>query len=135
MKKNTIVLHFPKTKVDKPIVCMLVKDFDLTFNILKAEVIPEEEGLLVLELEGKEENYNKGIAFLKKEGVKVAPLSQDVFLDRKKCVSCTVCMPLCPTGALVADEKTKEVELIKEKCIACGICIKACPYGALKISF
>ena len=61
MKKNTIVLHFPKKKVDKPIVCMLVKDFDLTFNILKAEVIPEEEGLLVLELEGKAENYDKGI--------------------------------------------------------------------------
>jgi len=45
-----IVLHFPKRMVDRPIVSRLVKDYDLDFNILKALVTPEEEGLLVLEL-------------------------------------------------------------------------------------
>jgi Fe-S-cluster-containing dehydrogenase component len=134
MKKTRIVLHFPKELVDKPIVYRLVKDFDLIFNILKAEVNPKEEGILVLELEGKEENYKRGIEYLKKEGVSVQLLSQDIFMDRDRCVDCTVCISLCPTNALVR-QVDWHVEFIKEKCIACGMCLKACPYGAMKMSF
>ena len=48
-----IVLHFPKRLVDRPLVYRLIKDYNLEFNILKALVTPEEEGLLVLELKGK----------------------------------------------------------------------------------
>ena len=77
-----IVLHFPHRLVDQPIVYRLVKDFDLSFNILKAFVTPKEEGLMVLELTGEEENYKKGIAYLKKCGVKIQPLSKDVVRDR-----------------------------------------------------
>ncbi len=135
MEKKRIVLHFPKDLVDKPLVFRLVKDFGLEFNILKAEVSPKEEGLLVLELKGNDDDFNRGIAYLKKEGVKVQPLSQDVSMDKKKCVACTVCVPLCPTQALVINFDTFEVDFIKERCIACGICIKACPYSAMKISF
>lgn len=135
MVEKRIVLHFRKDLVDKPIVFKLVKDFDLEFNILKAEVNPKEEGVLILELKGDDLKYKKGIDYLKKEGVKVQPLSQDVSMDRVKCVDCSVCVPLCPTQALVKDLETFEVSFIKEKCIACGICITACPYGAMEISF
>ncbi|MFH1768949.1 MAG: NIL domain-containing protein [Candidatus Omnitrophota bacterium] len=135
MKEKKVVLRFPKNLVDKPIIFKLVKDFDLEFNILKAEVNPKEEGLLVLELKGKDANYEKAIDYLEKEGVRVQLLSQDVFMDRQRCTSCTVCMPLCPTNALVKNPDTFEVEFVKEKCIACGICIKACPYQAMKINF
>lgn len=135
MVEKRIVLHFPKELVDKPIVFRLVKDFNLEFNILKAEVNPKEEGLLVLELKGKTGDYEKGISYLKKEGLSVQPLSKDVSMDRLKCTDCTVCVPLCPTDALVKNPETFEVEFIKEKCIACGICIRACPYDAMEISF
>jgi ABC-type methionine transport system ATPase subunit len=54
-----IVLRFPKRLVDRPIIYRLVKDFDLEFNILKASITPEQEGLLVLELKGKQEEYDK----------------------------------------------------------------------------
>ena len=40
-----IVLHFPKRIVERAIVCRLAKDYDLEFNILKALVTPEEEGI------------------------------------------------------------------------------------------
>ena len=135
MVEKRIVLHFPKELVDKPLVFRLVRDFDLEFNILKAEVSPKEEGLLVLELKGEAANYKKGVQFLEKEGVGIQPLSKDVSMDRSKCVDCTVCVPLCPTKALVTDRETFKVEFIKEKCIACGICITACPYNAMEISF
>ncbi len=39
-----IVLHFPKRLVDRPIVYHLIKDYNLEFNILKAQATPEEEG-------------------------------------------------------------------------------------------
>ena len=47
---KSIVLHFPSRLVDRPIVSRLVRDFNLDFNILKASVTPEEEGLLVLDV-------------------------------------------------------------------------------------
>ena len=48
--KKRLVLHFPNEILDKPIVYVLVKDYDLVFNILKAFVVPGKEGLLVMEL-------------------------------------------------------------------------------------
>ncbi|MCD6539354.1 MAG: 4Fe-4S binding protein [Candidatus Omnitrophica bacterium] len=132
--KKRIVLHFPRLLVDKPIVYKLVKEFNLEFNILKAEVNPREEGVLVLEIEGKDSDYKKGLDYLSSVGVRIQPLSEDVVMDRDKCVNCGVCIPLCPTSALKRNEDTFLVEFIQDKCIACGICIKACPYQAMSIS-
>ena len=132
--KKRIVLHFPRDLVDKPIVYQLVRKFNLEFNILKAEVNPKEEGVLVLEVQGDSPDYKKGLEYLKSSGVTIQPLSEDVTMDRQKCVDCTVCIPLCPTKALEEDPQTHQVKFIKEKCIACGICIKACPYAAMSIS-
>ncbi|MBM4445669.1 MAG: (Fe-S)-binding protein, partial [Chloroflexi bacterium] len=33
-----VVLHFPRTLVEQPIIYRLVRDYDLSFNILKASV-------------------------------------------------------------------------------------------------
>jgi ferredoxin len=133
--KKRIVLHFPRGRVNKPIVFHLVKDFNLSFNILKAEVNPNQRGLLVLELVGEDKFLRQGLEYLKSKGLHVQPLSKDVSMDRKTCVDCGICVPLCPTKALVVNKKTQEVEFKKEKCIACGICLNACPYRAMQIKF
>ena len=73
MVSKRIVLHFPNRLVDQPIVYKLVKDYDLQFNILKAYVTPQEEGLMVLELTGKKEDFDKGIEYLQSCGVKIQP--------------------------------------------------------------
>ncbi len=130
-----IVLRFPKRLVDRPIVYRLVKDFDLEFNILKASVTPEQEGLLVLELKGKQEEYDKGIDFLIKGGVKIQSLSQDVTRNEEKCTSCGACITVCPTKAFTVDSKTRMVLFDNEKCIACGACIPACPPRAMEVHF
>ena len=52
-----VVLHFPSRLVDQPIIYRLIKEYDLTFNILKASVIPDEEGLPTDE-EGKLEGVD-----------------------------------------------------------------------------
>ena len=130
-----IVLHFPKRLVERPIVSRLVRDFDLDFNILKALVTPEEEGLLVLELSGEQEEYDKGIRYLTETGVKIQSLSQDVLRNEARCTHCGACITICPSGAFELDPVTKQVDFYDEKCVACGLCIKACPPRAMEVHF
>ena len=135
MTSKRIVLHFPNRLVDQPIVCKLVKDYDLQFNILKAYVTPQEEGLMVLELTGEDENFKKGIEYLQSCGVKIQPLSQDVIRNEVKCTDCGVCVTICPTGALVIDPLTRKVHFYDNKCIACELCVKTCPTRAMEVHF
>lgn len=133
MISKRIVLHFPHRLVDQPIVYKLVKDYDLQFNILKAYVTPQEEGLMVLELTGEDKNFNKGIEYLQSCGAKIQPLSQDVIRNEVKCTDCGVCVPICPTGALVVDSLTRKVHFYDNKCIACELCVKVCPTRAMEV--
>ncbi len=130
-----VVLRFPQILVDQPIICRLVKDFDLEFNILKASVTPEEEGLLVLELKGQKRKLDNGLKFLEKIGLKIQPLSQDITRNEERCTHCGACVTICPTLALSFDPKTKRVNFDNSKCIACELCIKACPPRAMEVNF
>jgi len=135
MVSKRIVLHFPHRLVNQPIVYKLVREYDLQFNILKAFVTPEEEGLMVLELSGKRDNFDKGVEYLKSCGVKMQPLSQDVVRSETKCTHCGVCVPVCPTEALTVDKQTRKVKFDNKKCIACELCVKVCPPRAMEVHF
>ncbi len=135
MVSKRIVLTFPHNLVDKPIVYKLVKDYNLVFNILQARITPKEEGLLVLELTGKKEDYAEGIKYIKGLGVKIQPLSQDVTRDDARCTHCGACITVCPTVALYVDKKTMKVIFDSEKCIACELCVRACPPRAMVVKF
>jgi ferredoxin len=130
-----IVLHFPKRVVERPIVCRLAKDYDLEFNILKALVTPEEEGLMVLELRGEQGEYDRGIRYLTQAGVRIQSLSQDVLRNEERCTHCGACITICPSGAFELDPATRRVNFYNEKCVACGLCIKACPPRAMEVHF
>jgi len=130
-----IVLHFPRRLVERPIVSRLVKDYNLDFNILKASVTPEEEGLLILELSGKQSDYDKGIRYLTETGVKIQALSQDVTRNEERCTHCGACITICPSGAFELEPLTRRVNFYNEKCLACELCIKACPPRAMELHF
>ena len=130
-----IVLRFPQRLVDRPIVYRLVRDYNLEFNILKALVTPEEEGLLVLELSGEQEEYDKGIRYLTENGVRIQSLGQDVIRNEDRCTDCGACVTICPTHAFEVDPVTRQIEFRNEKCIACGLCITACPPRAMEVHF
>ena len=133
MVSKRIVLTFPHKLVDQPIIYKLVKDHDLTFNILQAKITPQEEGLMVLELKGTKEHYAGGVKYLTSIGVKIKPLSQDVTRDEDKCTHCGACVTICPTGALYTDKKTMKVIFDADKCIACELCVKSCPPRAMVV--
>ena len=132
--ERKFVMHFPRMLVDKPIMSNLIKRYNLDFNILKAYVSPEEEGTLVLALQGTEENVDASIKDLKDMGVRVQSISSDIRMVRALCTDCTACIPLCPVDALYRDDKDFSVHFDPEKCIACGLCIKACPTKAMELT-
>ena len=130
-----IVLHFPRRLVDQPIVCRLVKEYNLDFNILKASITPDDEGLMVLELRGKQADFDKGIGYLSKTGLKIQPLSQNVIRNEERCTHCGACVAICPAAAFEVDSVTRLVNFSDQKCLVCGICLTACPPRAMELHF
>ena len=130
-----IVLKFPHQLIEKPIVSDLVKLYGLEVNILKAKITPREEGLLVLELKGEQDDYHKGVAYLNELGVDIQPLSQDIVRNEDRCTHCGACVTICPSGALVLDVKTRRVLFDQDRCIACELCVPACPPRAMEVHY
>jgi L-aspartate semialdehyde sulfurtransferase ferredoxin len=135
MYSKTLSLRFPRKIVDEPIVVNLVRDFDLTFNILKATIYPRKEGFMVLELSGHKKNYQEGIRYLKSLGIKVEHIGHDIRRDDEKCFQCGACTAVCPTSALYVKRPEMTVIFDMEKCSACELCVAACPAKAMEVKF
>ena len=135
MYARMLVLRFPKGIVDKPIITYLVRDYNLTFNILKAQIYPRKEGMLVMELRGDPDNYEKGILYLKEAGVEVEPVAQGIRRDDERCYRCGACTAVCPSGALHIERPEMDVLFESEQCIACELCVKTCPSRAMIVTF
>ena len=133
MYSKILILRFSSTVAAKPIVCYLVKDYDLTFNILNAAILPRKEGIMVLELTGTRKNFRDGVAYLKNMGVKVQNASQEVKRDQNKCTHCGACTAVCPTGALSVSRPEMSVDFDQQKCSVCELCVPACPTRAMEI--
>lgn len=132
MYSKILILRFPRTEVQKPVVCYLAKDYDLTFNILNARVLPRKEGVLVLELSGTKKNFNEGLKYLKRQGVDVQNASQEITRNEDKCTHCGSCTAVCPTGALHVERPEMSVAFDLQKCSVCELCVTACPPHAMK---
>jgi ferredoxin len=130
-----VVLHFPKRMIDEPILYRLIKDYALEFNILKASISPEAEGLMVVELKGDQIHYDQGVKYLIDKGVQIQSLSQDVTRNEDKCTHCGACVTVCPASAFSVERGSMLVNFNNAKCVACGVCIKACPSRAMELHF
>ncbi len=133
--KKRITLRFQRNAIDKPIVYRLAKDFDLVYTILRANVSPRAESMMVLEVEGPEGEFEKGIAYLKDLGVAIEPIDQDISKDEERCVHCGLCTSVCAPQALDIDRETMRVRFDYEKCVACELCVKVCPVKAMQVCF
>ncbi len=128
-------LRFPKVTADEPIIYKLSREYDIEFNILKADIFPQRDGLMILELKGNKENVKEGLAYLKKLGVSAERLAAKIHRDDEKCFQCGACTGICPVGALHLKRPEMEVLFDPEQCTGCGLCVTACPVRAMEVSF
>lgn len=126
-----VQLTFPPEISNDPLVCHLVRDYNLTFNILQARITPRKEGHLTLKLIGPAENIQSSIEFLKKEGVKVTGIAQKVVRVEDLCMHCGMCTALCSVAALHVEADSRLVAFDATQCTACGLCVRVCPVNAM----
>ena len=66
-------LTFSAANVQKPLLCLLARKFDLEF-ILRNASVTKDVGIVALELEGEREVLKGAVAWLESEGVQVEPV-------------------------------------------------------------
>lgn len=77
MSKLRVKFTFPPERVTEPVIYNLGKQFNIVTNIRRANVT-RDRGWVVLEMEGSEEDIERGIAWVATRGVRVDPISGDV---------------------------------------------------------
>lgn len=75
--KKRVKLTFPQHLIKEPVIFTMAKKFDVMPNIRRARVT-ETVGEMVLELEGTEENLEKGIQSIKDQGIEVELVEGDI---------------------------------------------------------
>ena len=98
--EDRIVLHIPAGLVTEPLIYRIVKDYDVTVNILKAEVVANADGLMVLGLQGGGDSLAAAKQFLTDQGVRLQSLNRDIHINRELCTDCGACADICPAGAI-----------------------------------
>jgi len=75
--KTRVKLTFPPHLIREPVIFTMAKKFDIMPNIRRARVT-ETVGEMILELEGPQENIDKGIESLRQRGIDVELVEGDV---------------------------------------------------------
>jgi ABC-type methionine transport system ATPase subunit len=76
MGKRQVVFTFPEEQLKEPIIYNLSHQFQIVTNIRLAD-ITEDRGWVTLELEGEDEEIERGIAWVTAKGVRV-----DLIIER-----------------------------------------------------
>lgn len=135
MRTKRFVLTFPPEEVERPYIYALIKDYDLMPNILRATISPQDVGHMVVELNGKQPSIDRGLEFLRQQGITIEPLGQDIRMNEEKCIQCGACTGFCPTGALCYERPEMKVVFDEDRCVACELCLTACLTRAMEGHF
>ena len=134
MYTQIYVLRFPKDTSDQPFIYRLVKEYDIEFNILKADILLQREGIMIIELEGSTKaNVVAGLDYLKGMGVKIERLATRIRRDDSSCFQCGACTAVCSSGALSIERPSMAVVFDVEKCTGCSLCVPICPVRAMAV--
>jgi len=129
------ILRFPKDTSDQPFIYRLVKEYDIEFNILKADILLQREGLMVIEFKGSSKtNVQAGLDYLSSMGVKIERMAARIRRDEENCFQCGACTGVCSSGALFVQRPEKSIVFDAEKCIGCSLCVPICPVRAMEVS-
>ena len=77
MTRRRVMFTFTQEQIKEPVIYNLGQQFNLVTNIRRAD-LSEDEGWILLEIEGNENNIEQGIAWVTSKGVRVDPVSGDI---------------------------------------------------------
>jgi ABC-type methionine transport system ATPase subunit len=75
--RKRVKLTFPQNLIKEPVIFAMAKQFNVMPNIRRARVT-ETVGEMILELEGADEDLEKGIHWLREKGIEVELVEGDV---------------------------------------------------------
>jgi len=75
--KKRVKLMFPQDLIKEPVIFIMAKQFNVVPNIRRARVT-ETVGEMVLELEGADEDLEKGIQWLREKGIDIELVQGDI---------------------------------------------------------
>ena len=75
--KRRVRLTFPQNLIKEPVIFTMAQKFNVVPNIRRARVT-ETVGEMVLELEGAEEDLEKGMQWLKEKGLDIELVEGDI---------------------------------------------------------
>lgn len=73
--REHVHLTFPEDLIKEPVLSLLAKRFDIIFNI-RGSTVTSDMGLVALEIDGKQGEVAKAIAWLRAKGVTVEPIAK-----------------------------------------------------------
>jgi len=116
MKNNVKKSKGKKAKSTKPLT-KLAKPIK---HLTKPEKIPINTGAMIFE--GGSSLKNKTGAWRSSRPV----------IDKKRCISCGICLKFCPEGCIKYD-KHKKADVNYDYCKGDGICARECPVKCIKM--
>ncbi|MFH1436187.1 MAG: NIL domain-containing protein [Pseudomonadota bacterium] len=132
MIQKSVILNFPSTVVDKPVLCDMIRRYDIDVNILQATITPGEEGKLFAIVKGDRPAVDRAMAYLADLGVRTIFPAKNLVWDEQLCVHCGACVGQCLPRAFSVEPGSLQVAFDSDRCIACELCVPACCYGAIE---
>ena len=77
MARQRVKFTFVEDLIKEPIIWKLAKEFDVVTNIRRADVT-DERGWVILELDGDKDEIERSLQWVRKNGVRVDPVYEDI---------------------------------------------------------
>ena len=77
MEKQRVKFTFVQELIKEPIIWKLAKQFDVVTNIRRADVT-DDRGWVILELEGERDDLERGLDWVREQGVRIDPVYEDI---------------------------------------------------------
>jgi ABC-type methionine transport system ATPase subunit len=77
MEIRRVKFTFVQTLIKEPIIWKLAKEFDIVTNIRRADVT-DDRGWVILELDGERDEIERGLEWVREQGVRVDPVYEDI---------------------------------------------------------
>jgi ABC-type methionine transport system ATPase subunit len=77
VEKQRVKFTFVHELIKEPIIWKLAKQFDVVTNIRRADVT-DDRGWVILELEGERDEIERGLDWVRQQGVRIDPVYEDI---------------------------------------------------------